>query len=75
MTKCKFLSNASARGLGRTGRLGMATIKSRSLANLSGSFFPENRSVLRNAIQDPVSFNLDAVKKQIEDMIKSHHGQ
>ena len=52
----------------------MATIKSRSLANLSGSFFPENRSVLRNAIQDPVSFNLDAVKKQFDELIKRHHG-
>jgi arylsulfatase len=25
-------------------------------------------------MQDPASFNLDAVKKQIEDMIKAHHG-
>jgi len=26
-------------------------------------------------MQDPASFNLDAVKKQIETMIKNHHGQ
>jgi arylsulfatase A-like enzyme len=26
-------------------------------------------------MQDPASFNLDAVKKQIDDMIKSHEGQ
>ncbi len=26
-------------------------------------------------MQDPASFNLDAVKKQIETMIKEHHGQ
>jgi arylsulfatase len=26
-------------------------------------------------MQDPASFNLDAVKKQIEEMIKAHHGQ
>ena len=26
-------------------------------------------------MQDPASFNLEAVKKQIEDMIKAHHGQ
>ena len=26
-------------------------------------------------MQDPASFNLDAVKKQIEDMIKAHSGQ
>jgi arylsulfatase len=25
-------------------------------------------------MQDPASFNLDAVKKQIEDMIRAHHG-
>jgi arylsulfatase A-like enzyme len=25
-------------------------------------------------MQDPASFNLDAVKKQIDDMIKAHHG-
>src|SRR5262249_45832060 len=37
------------------------------------------RRVRRRAIdiprmQDPASFNLEAVKKQIEDMIKAHHG-
>ena len=26
-------------------------------------------------MQDPASFNLDAVKKQIEDVIKARHGQ
>jgi arylsulfatase len=26
-------------------------------------------------MQDPASFNLDAVKKQIDEMIKAHHGQ
>jgi arylsulfatase len=26
-------------------------------------------------MQDPASFNLDAVRKQIEDMIKARHGQ
>jgi arylsulfatase len=26
-------------------------------------------------MQDPASFNLEAVKKQVESMIKSHHGQ
>jgi arylsulfatase len=26
-------------------------------------------------MQDPASFNLEAVKKQIEEMIKAHHGQ
>jgi arylsulfatase len=26
-------------------------------------------------MQDPASFNLDAVKKQIDDMVKSHEGQ
>src|SRR5262249_58357997 len=26
-------------------------------------------------MQDPASFNLEAVKKQIEEMIKQHHGQ
>jgi hypothetical protein len=26
-------------------------------------------------MQDPVSFNLDAVKKTIQDMIKNHQGQ
>ena len=26
-------------------------------------------------MQDPASFNLDAVKKQIEEMIKAHSGQ
>ena len=26
-------------------------------------------------MQDPASFNLDAVKKQIDDMIKAHAGQ
>jgi arylsulfatase len=26
-------------------------------------------------MQDPASFNLEAVKKQIDDMIKQHHGQ
>jgi arylsulfatase len=26
-------------------------------------------------MQDPASFNLEAVKKQIEDMIRQHHGQ
>ncbi len=26
-------------------------------------------------MQDPASFNLDAVKKQIEDMVKAHHGE
>ena len=26
-------------------------------------------------MQDPASFNLDAVKKQIEELIKSHQGQ
>jgi arylsulfatase len=26
-------------------------------------------------MQDPASFNLDAVKKQIEALIKEHHGQ
>jgi arylsulfatase len=25
-------------------------------------------------MQDPASFNLDAVKKQIDEMIKAHHG-
>ena len=26
-------------------------------------------------MQDPASFNLDAVKKQIDDMVKAHSGQ
>jgi arylsulfatase len=26
-------------------------------------------------MQDPASFNLDAVRKQIEDAIRAHHGQ
>jgi len=26
-------------------------------------------------MQDPASFNLDAVKKKIEEMIKAHSGQ
>jgi hypothetical protein len=26
-------------------------------------------------MQDPASFNLEAVKKQIEAVIRSHHGQ
>ena len=26
-------------------------------------------------MQDPASFNLDAVKKQIDDMVKAHAGQ
>ena len=26
-------------------------------------------------MQDPASFNLEAVKKQIDEMIKSHEGQ
>jgi arylsulfatase len=26
-------------------------------------------------MQDPASFNLDAVKKQIETLIREHHGQ
>ena len=26
-------------------------------------------------MQDPASFNLDAVRKQVEDMIKAHAGQ
>ena len=26
-------------------------------------------------MQDPASFNLDAVKKQIDDLIRSHEGQ
>ena len=26
-------------------------------------------------MQDPASFNLDAVKKKVEEMIKSHEGQ
>ncbi len=26
-------------------------------------------------MQDPASFNLDAVKKQVDDMIKAHEGQ
>ena len=26
-------------------------------------------------MQDPASFNLDAVKKQIDEMIKDHEGQ
>ena len=26
-------------------------------------------------MQDPASFNLDAVKKQIDEMIKEHEGQ
>ena len=26
-------------------------------------------------MQDPASFNLDAIKKQIDEMIKNHHGQ
>jgi hypothetical protein len=26
-------------------------------------------------MQDPASFNLEAVKKQIDDMVKAHAGQ
>jgi arylsulfatase len=26
-------------------------------------------------MQDPASFNLDAVKKKIEEAIRTHHGQ
>ena len=26
-------------------------------------------------MQDPASFNLEAVKKQIEELLKEHHGQ
>jgi arylsulfatase len=26
-------------------------------------------------MQDPASFNLDAVRKQIDEMIKAHNGQ